>query len=49
MLSKGRLVAEVIGGGGVGGGEGVGLTYVLHSPLQNGVYLCIQGLDSLLA
>lgn len=30
-------------------GKGHGVTYVLHSPLQNGVYLCIQGLDSLLA
>lgn len=31
------------------GVKGTGVTYVLHSPLQNGVYLCIQGLDSLLA
>lgn len=31
------------------GWEMGGVTYVLQSPLQNGVYLCIQGLDSLLA
>lgn len=45
MLGERWLVTGVDGR--VGGGHGV--TYVLHSPLQNGVYLCIHGLDSRLA
>lgn len=42
-----RRMATNEGGGGLKNRRRVGVTYVLHSPLQNSEYLCIQGLESL--